>query len=248
MEAIPIYSGRLIGIDTDQMIEVDRLMIEVYGIELLQMMENAGRCLSIVAVNRFLQPDTSTKKVAVLAGTGGNGGGAMVSARRLSNWGVNVSCFIIESSKTKPDSAPAIQKSILEKAGVTVHGVEDLDDLQEIDLIIDGLIGYSLDGPPTGESRLMIEWANSHEAPVLSLDTPSGLDLTTGEVSSPCIFAEATVTLALPKKGLFTHEAKKVRGELFLADISVPPRLYQEPSLNLQVPNFFEGADIIRID
>ena len=73
------------SITTEQMIEVDRLMIEEYGILLIQMMENAGRCLAILAKERFL--DTGNEKVMVLAGVGGNGGGALVCARRLAAWG-----------------------------------------------------------------------------------------------------------------------------------------------------------------
>ena len=68
---------------TDQMREVDRLMIEVYQIELMQMMENAGRNLAHLARDRFLDGDPQNKYVIVLAGTGGNGGGALVCARRL---------------------------------------------------------------------------------------------------------------------------------------------------------------------
>ena len=77
----------ILKIDTPQMIEVDRLMIEEYHIELIQMMENAGRCLAIVARDVFLDNDPENKSICILAGTGGNGGGALVCARRLSNWG-----------------------------------------------------------------------------------------------------------------------------------------------------------------
>ena len=65
-------------ITTAQMVEVDRLMIETYRIDLIQMMENAGRCLAILAVDQFLKKNIKQKKVIVLAGSGGNGGGALV--------------------------------------------------------------------------------------------------------------------------------------------------------------------------
>ncbi|NIM09211.1 MAG: NAD(P)H-hydrate epimerase, partial [Planctomycetales bacterium] len=54
-----------------------------YRIDLIQMMENAGRNLAHLARSRFLGGDPQGKRVAVLAGTGGNGGGALVCARRL---------------------------------------------------------------------------------------------------------------------------------------------------------------------
>ncbi len=73
-----------------QMVEVDRLMIEDFRIELIQMMENAGRNLAYLARRRFLDGDPVGRRVTVLAGTGGNGGGALVAARRLHNWGAAV--------------------------------------------------------------------------------------------------------------------------------------------------------------
>ncbi len=70
-----------------QMAEVDRAMIEDYQIDLARMMENAGRNLALLARDKFLSGNPQDKGVAVLAGSGGNGGGAMVCARHLHNWG-----------------------------------------------------------------------------------------------------------------------------------------------------------------
>jgi len=70
-------------VTTDQMREVDRLMVEEYGIVLLQMMENAGRGLARLARDRFLDGDARRRSITVVAGAGGNGGGGLVCARRL---------------------------------------------------------------------------------------------------------------------------------------------------------------------
>ena len=78
---------RIDYLTTQQMIGVDRLMVEVYGIQLMQMMENAGQHLTVLARDRFLERDPESKRVVVLAGSGGNGGGVLVSARNLHNWG-----------------------------------------------------------------------------------------------------------------------------------------------------------------
>jgi len=75
------------AISVDQMREVDRLMVDEFGVTLLQMMENAGRSLAVLARDRFLGNYAGGKRVTVLAGSGGNGGGGMVCARRLANWG-----------------------------------------------------------------------------------------------------------------------------------------------------------------
>ena len=98
---------------------------------------------------------------------------------------------------------------------------------KEYDLIIDGIIGYSIQGNPIGIAKEMIDWANLQSTKVLSLDTPSGLDLTTGRISNPTISANATLTLAMPKRGLFKVEASKIVGQLLsLIHISEPTRPY----------------------
>ena len=68
-------ANKLPALSTVQMVEVDRLMIEEWQILLIQMMENAGRNLAHLARARFLDGGPRGKKVVLLAGTGGNGGG-----------------------------------------------------------------------------------------------------------------------------------------------------------------------------
>ena len=82
-------AGGFPAIDAPGMTEVDLLMVHSYAIALPQMMENAGRALAIVARRRYLPGDLGGRHVAVLAGSGGNGGGAMVAARRLAGCGVD---------------------------------------------------------------------------------------------------------------------------------------------------------------
>ncbi|MEL6252751.1 MAG: NAD(P)H-hydrate epimerase [Bacteroidota bacterium] len=233
-------------ITTEQMIEVDRLMIEVYKIELIQMMENAGRCLALTAKRHFFKGEISGKKVIVLAGTGGNGGGAMVAARRLAAWGAKVEVFLTSVEKLTP--VPRHQHEILLNMGIRVHEGHIPSANAEADLILDGIIGYSLKGNPRGIAKEMIEWANVHEAPTLSLDTPSGISLTKGEIFEPVIQAEATLTLALPKVGLFKEEVKPIRGTLYLGDISVPPELYAQPSLGIELGPIFGEDDVLRMN
>ena len=228
------------------MIEVDRLMIEEYHIELIQMMENAGRCLAILAREKFLQGDPKDKHIAVLAGTGGNGGGALVGARRLHNWGAHITVYLT-STPEKMTPIPFHQYNILKRMGLNPVPGEFLPEDGNFDLLIDGVIGYSVKGDPYGTPGNMIKWLNKRPEPVLSLDTPSGLDLTTGTLHTPTVVADATLTLAMPKAGLFKETSKAVVGELYLGDISVPPELYAEPSLGLKASNPFRHSDIVQV-
>ena len=107
------------------------------------------------------------------------------------------------------------------------------------------LIGYGLVGNPRNPQAAWIERINASHHPVLALDTPSGLDVTTGSPGNPCIRASATLTLALPKAGLLEARAKPYVGQLYLADISVPPGLYRH--LGLKVGNLFADDTILSL-
>jgi NAD(P)H-hydrate epimerase len=89
-------------------------------------------------------------------------------------------------------------------------------------LVVDALIGYSFRRGSRGRAAELIDQYNEHGRRVLSLDVPSGLDATTGEALGSVVWPERTLTLALPKTGL-----PKAPGELFLADIGIPPEVYQ---------------------
>lgn len=225
---------------TAQMAEVDRLMIEAYGITLLQMMENAGRALAEQA-RRMLGGTVHEKRIAVLCGAGNNGGGGMVAAQHLHNWGAQVRVVLsADPSRLKP--VPAGQWRILQAMGLTAAGDPGLP---RADLTLDALIGYGLTANPRGMTAEWIVRANAAGRPVLALDAPSGLDTTTGRPGDPCIRAAATLTLALPKVGLLTETARPFVGDLYLADIGVPPALYRQ--LGLEVGPIFLRDTIVRL-
>ncbi len=93
----------------------------------------------------------------------------------------------------------------------------------------------------------MIEWANRSGVDIVSLDVPSGMDASAGVVHSPVIRATATLTLALPKTGLQSGDFQQYTGELYLADISVPPELYGKLPGNLSVGPLFARDDVLRV-
>lgn len=74
--------------------------------------------------------------------------------------------------------------------------------IHQAELVVDALIGYSLCGAPQGRTAELIHLCNAHAARVLSLDVPSGLDATTGQMPGVVVRPERTLTLALPKMGL----------------------------------------------
>lgn len=240
---IPHFKGNTPFIDLEKKKEVDKAMIDDYGFSLMQMMELAGLNLAILARNNFLKNKPSGKKVIVVAGPGGNGGGVMVAARHLHNWGADVS-LVLSSKAGKFNKDTIYQFSILKKLNVEV--VEKID---EGDLIIDGMIGYGLSGNPKGKIAELIKQINESGIPVLALDAPSGLDLSTGKPSEVCVKANSTVTLAIPKAGHFRMPASKYIGELFLADISVPLELYKAMGIETkELAKTFQEGSVVKIN
>lgn len=229
------------SLTTAQMIEVDRAMIEDYRIELIQMMENAGRAFAELA-RRQMRGAIKGSSVVALYGSGNNSGGGMTAARRLHNWGANVT-VVLSKPVDEIRGVPAHQLDILKRIKIPI--VDSASPLPTPSLILDAIIGYSLSGPPRGAAADLIRWANEQSAPILALDTPSGLDVTSGTARDPTIRASATLTLALPKQGLLNTEAKKYVGELYLADIGVPPELYA--NMGIVVPPLFAESDIIEV-
>jgi NAD(P)H-hydrate epimerase len=224
---------------TDQMREVDRLMIETYGIALEQMMENAGRALAEL-VRRSSGGRVEGRQVTVLCGLGNNGGGGMVAARHLHNMGAHVS-LVLSGDPDRLKDVPAHQWAILRAIQLDRASF----DLEASALILDALLGYGSKGDPRPPIRGWIERANAAGVPILSLDSPSGLDTTTGEPGRPCVRAAATMTLALPKAGLLTPQARDFVGELYLADIGVPSELYRQ--MGIEVGPLFVEEAILRL-
>jgi NAD(P)H-hydrate epimerase len=240
--AIPAISRETIpALTTAQMAEVDRMMIDEYDIRLIQMMENAGRNLADLA-QALLAGDVQECPILVLAGRGNNGGGGMVAARHLANRGADVQVMLARPMDTFL-GVSAQQLRTLLAMGVSVTTAGDGWELPSADLIIDAIIGYGLNGDPRGAAASLIQLANSHPAAILSLDAPSGLDADRGRIYEPCIGAAATLTLALPKKGLYA--APEVTGELYLADISVPPALYDD--LHIDLPPLFTASPLLKL-
>ena len=217
-----VTADSLPWISVAQMREVDRLMIEEFAIALEQMMENAGRNLALLA-RATLGGDVSGRRVLVLAGTGGNGGGGLVAARHLLVAGARVSITL---------AAPPEQLAPVTRKQYETHARLDIqrgNDFHNEELAIDALLGYGQKGPPSGDAAALIRRAAG--APILSLDVPSGLELETSRLHDPHIRAVATLTLALPKEGLRSGDAADVVGDLFLADISVPAAVYERLGL-----------------
>ncbi len=239
----------MLPIGVAQTIEVDRLMVEEYGILLTQVMENAGRSLAAVA-RQLLGGSAAGRKVIVLVGKGNNGGGGLVAARHLANAGASV-MVALAPEPGELREVPGQQLCSLHRMGVAGSNhpasAERLPpQLTVTDLLLDALIGYSMRGAPREPVAGLIRAANAAPVLLLALDIPSGLDGDSGAAHEPCARAIATLTLAWPKAGLLAEQAKPYVEELYLADISVPHAVYRE--VGVDRGHIFSRGPLLRVE
>lgn len=226
------------AVSADEMREIDRIAIEETGPNLFQMMENAGRNLALQALD-LLGDHWRSGRVVVLAGSGGNGGGALCAARHLANRDVDVALVLSEPDRLT--GVPERQRMIFRSTRGREVDAQALTGLRP-DVVIDGLIGYGLRAAPEGRAAELITWANASGARILALDVPSGLDATNGGTPGMCIRAHTTLTLALPKSGL----GGETTGELWLADIGIPRHTYERAGVRYTEP--FGASYRVRIE
>ena len=211
-----------------------------FGLDVLQLMENAGGAAAVLA-RRILGGSVAGRRVLVMAGKGNKGGDGLVAARHLHNWGADVEVAL---AAERPDMGELATKqlAILEKMRVQVSFGSGAAGPH--DLVVDALLGYSTRGPPRPPVNEVIAAANADGAPILAVDLPSGLDPTTGEVYEPCVKAAATITLGFPKIGFLSQSAKHVLGELYLADVSIPAEVYRKHG---QATGLFGEGELFKV-
>lgn len=214
-------------ISVEDVRRIDQQAISEYGIPGILLMENAGRSVSDV-ISRDFKPC----QVAIFVGKGSNGGDGLVVARHLSNRGFCVQIILLEDpSRLKGDSL--LNFSIVKKSKFSMllmTGASEAEfqkSIDDFDIVVDAIFGVGIRGPVSGVFENAIRAINGSHAKVISIDVPSGLCADTGQVRGVAIRATKTVTLSLPKMGLFEAEGPRLAGEIEVVDIGLPRELLQ---------------------
>ena len=217
----------------EQMTGADR-KAQRLGVSGRELMEQAGTAVAAAARALLNSTDRpSSGQVLILAGPGNNGGDAFVAARRLAEAGIS-SYVVLVSAATKPGTpdAAANWARLDGVAGVQrIHAVSGrdvailLNGIERAALVIDGLLGTGVRGSlrePVVQAVDLCLAARRHGVPILAIDTPSALDLTSGAPSEPNVQADLTVTFHRPKEGLLTRTGKAYAGRILVAPIGIP--------------------------
>lgn len=232
-----------------QMRELQRIAQEEYGIDILQITENAGRACAHLTL-QMLGGKARGQVIVVLAGGGNKGAAGLCAARTLSNWGFRVMPVLAD---VESESSFAVRRelTVLRNAGIMEPGDTETteialeDALAGAELVIDALVGYGLEGPPVGIAAAATELATVSRKPILALDVPTGVNAASGEPSQPAIRASTTLILDLPKKGSLQPTARANVGELYLADLGIPRAVHER--LGVTIGGIFSEGPIVRL-
>lgn len=192
-------------------------LIEKRGMSKAELMEAAGEFVAVEAEK------ASPERVVVLVGFGNNGGDGWVAADILSHKGIRVDVV----SPVEPDEIPAsLARHVARRTagrGVNVVVGPSRDELSELvdhaDLVIDAMLGTGFHGTPRPPFPIWIQVVNASSAPVISVDIPSGLNGETGVAAAECVRADRTLTMIVPKIGLYSADGPEYAGELTVSEL-----------------------------
>jgi ADP-dependent NAD(P)H-hydrate dehydratase / NAD(P)H-hydrate epimerase len=239
--------------DAEHMRAIDRWAIEERGVPSLDLMERAGA--GVARAVEQLDPDGP---VAVFCGAGNNGGDGLVVARLLRDAGRRVTVLLAGSAEKLSGDArvnlerlpgePPVEVSAAAAgsapgAGPAAAGAGALaaidaigKALGEAGVVVDALLGTGFAGEPRGAAAAAIAAIETWAGPVVSVDVPSGVDASTGEVSGLAVKAAVTVTFHAAKPGLWINPGKAKAGEVEVLDIGIPKGAPVEADIGLIAP------------
>ena len=222
-----------------QMQDLDRRTTQECGIPGIVLMENAGRGAAELLVRYF--PEVRAGWVAVLAGSGNNGGDGFVIARHLKNWGVHAKVYLFASIDDVKGDAGTNLQVWLHLGGELVEVIYKGDfarikkEFSKASLMVDAIFGTGLNSEVKGLHKDTISFVNSLPQPVMAVDIPSGLDATSGKVLGDAIRADLTATLGLTKIGQVIEPGAGYVGQLEIIDIGMPRHLIEEAAIKTRL-------------
>ena len=222
------------AISAETMTGADR-RAQALGYPELRLMEHAGT--AVAAAVRALATDLGrwgSGPIVVMCGPGNNGGDGFVAARRLALAGASVIVAVVASEarprgvvvgpQLGPDRARQGDRqgpSRRSPRDVAMFGLG----VDKAAVVVDALLGTGVTGAlrePIRSAVEVIGRARAAGVPVVAVDTPTAVDLSSGEPSDPAVIADLTVTFHRPKTGLLTERGAAYAGRILVAPIGIP--------------------------
>jgi len=213
------FGRALVGAPTGtESADFDGFAIQELGVPQPTLMENAGRSAAMILQRLFPRG-----QVTALVGTGNNGGDALVLLRNLAAWGRPVTAILVGERGE--------EEALLHGWGIRTLADTDFQgdmtllsgELATAEVIVDGVLGTGISGPPRERQAFAIRGMNGNEAPVVALDIPSGVDANTGAAPGDAVLAAVTVAFGGAKLGGLFHPGRVLVGRLVVVEMGFPP-------------------------
>ena len=199
-----------------------------------RLMEQAGTAVAAAAKALMRSTDRSPSSlVLILCGPGNNGGDGFVAARHLAGHGIASEVLLLSSSgvPSTPDAARNWDRlDGLDLVNRVSTGRDSdvalyFNGLERAAIVIDALLGTGVSGNLREPVRTAVDVAiraRQAQVPVLAVDTPTAVDLSTGQPSDPVVRADVTITFHRPKDGLSARVGRLLAGRVLVAPIGIP--------------------------
>ncbi|MDD3012846.1 MAG: NAD(P)H-hydrate dehydratase [Candidatus Gastranaerophilales bacterium] len=224
----------------EQMRNIDKKAIEDLKIPGLILMENAGRAVCEQTLEIIDEIKIENPGVLVICGKGNNGGDGFVAARHLVQ--NNIQATVVSLHEESDLSGDALTNHNILKSFAEINYYEEMDlellqnMLIESDIVIDAIIGTGLKSEIKGQVKDIIASINEYsEGYIISVDVPSGINATTGQVMGCAVVADYTITFFAPKLGSILYPGSDHSGEIIVSDISIPDFLEEEEEHNINL-------------
>ncbi|MEJ2592083.1 MAG: NAD(P)H-hydrate dehydratase [Candidatus Thiodiazotropha sp.] len=202
-----------------QVREFDRIAIEELGIAGAELMARAGTR----AFHWIQQRWPGLREILVVCGIGNNGGDGFVLARQAKAAGLRVRLLLLGDPGRLKGDALAMADA-WQAHGGEIEAFSGLPG--KPDLIVDAILGTGLEREVTGPWAAAIDEINRHQAPVFSIDIPSGLNSDNGQIMGRAVEAAATLSFIGLKQGMFTGRGPDCCGEIAFDALDLPARVY----------------------
>ncbi|QQE11749.1 NAD(P)H-hydrate epimerase [Planctomycetota bacterium] len=230
-----------------QVRSVDQLAISKLQIPSVVLMENAGRNAAQI-IRKLIIPEhdipTTDASIAIICGSGNNGGDGYVIARHLHNYHFNITLYAIKPLNQLTGDAK-INALICKNMDLPIIPLESkhhlkasLPTLSQSHIIIDAILGTGFTGSVRSPYDHIINAINDMKFPtIIAIDTPSGFEIDSGTSTNATVNAHHTITFVAPKVGFKQTTAQNYLGHLHVAPIGVPPELITSILQSTQNPD-----------
>jgi hydroxyethylthiazole kinase-like uncharacterized protein yjeF len=219
-----------------------RAWLDAHGVGPLSRAEQAGRALAH-AVRRLVGGAVDATRVTVVAGPSSNGAGGLVAARLLVAAGADVDVLTVGAPRY-PEQTHALRAAGVPVVAVDEAGLTDAHLPGEV--VVDAMLGVGAEPPLRDLPEMAATWLRRHDVPVVALEVPSGLSADEG-LRGPSITADVTVALGLPVAGLLEPITHAYMGDLYLADLGVPPAAWDAAGVVLEGGSPFAAGPLVRL-